>query len=188
MHLHKILPDQHLNTESKDIMKLTMGLIGTMAALVIGLLTASAKGSYEAQRGEFIRMSSEIILLDRALANYGPETKDARDTLRRMVAGLLDRIDHGRGFQYGQSQNFHPRTGNSVTSRLKHSKSALTSHKRDGCYSQNRERTRFPCHSLWCWFSGSPSSWGASGSIRHTTQPLSLRCFFVHYLFLLPSS
>src|SRR5215472_4202433 len=45
--IRRILPHHHLNSESKDTVKLGMGLVGTMAALVLGLLVASAKGSYE---------------------------------------------------------------------------------------------------------------------------------------------
>ena len=59
-----------------------MGLIGTMTALVLGLLIASAKNSFDAQRNGLAQLSANIILLDRALARYGPESKDARDAPR----------------------------------------------------------------------------------------------------------
>ena len=65
-----------------------MALIGTLSALVLGLLIASAKSSYDAQRAEVIQMSANIILLDRILARYGPEAKEARDVLRRVVVSL----------------------------------------------------------------------------------------------------
>ena len=82
--LHSSLPQHHLSTESKDIVKLGMGLVGTMAALVLGLLVASAKRSYEAQRAELTQMSANIALLDRILALYEPETKEpARSAARR---------------------------------------------------------------------------------------------------------
>jgi hypothetical protein len=90
--LHSSLPQHHLSTESKDIVKLGMGLVGTMAALVLGLLVASAKGSYEAQRAELTQMSANIALLDRILAVYGPETKEPRDLLRGVTARLLDQL------------------------------------------------------------------------------------------------
>ena len=90
--LHSVLPQQHLSNESKDIVKLGMGLVGTMAALVLGLLVASAKGSYDAQSAELTQMSANIALLDRALALYGPETKEARNLLRGAVARVLDQI------------------------------------------------------------------------------------------------
>ena len=65
--LHAVLPQHHLAADSKDIVKLGMGLVGTMAALVLGLLVASAKGSYDAQGAELTQMSANIAVLDRAL-------------------------------------------------------------------------------------------------------------------------
>lgn len=88
--LRRVLPEHHFSADSKDIVKWGMGMVVTMAALVLGLLVASAKGSFEAQSNELTEMSAKIVLLDRLLANYGPETKDARDLLRASVAHLLD--------------------------------------------------------------------------------------------------
>jgi hypothetical protein len=89
MFLRATLPEHHQSTDSKDVLKLLIGLIGTMAALVIGLLIATAASSYATRRSEFTQMSANIVLLDRALANYGPEAKEARDLLRRAVAREL---------------------------------------------------------------------------------------------------
>jgi hypothetical protein len=83
MLLRKLLPEHHLDAESKSVVNLGMALVGTMSALVLGLLIASAKSSYDAQRSEFIQMSANVIQLDRILARYGPETKEARGVLRR---------------------------------------------------------------------------------------------------------
>jgi hypothetical protein len=69
-----------------------MGLTATMAALVLALLIASAKSSYDAQKTEVTQISANIILLDRVLAHYGPETKEARALLRQAVAGMIERI------------------------------------------------------------------------------------------------
>src|SRR6266446_40480 len=77
MLLRRILPDDHLSSDSKDVVKLGMGLIGTMAALVLSLLISSAKGSYDTQSSEVIQLSANIILLDRVLAHYGPEAREA---------------------------------------------------------------------------------------------------------------
>ncbi len=90
--LRTVLPEHHLSSDSKDVVKLGTGLLATMAALVLGLLIASAKSSYDAQSSEVTLMSTNIVLLDRALAHYGPETKEARDLLRRSVAGTLDQM------------------------------------------------------------------------------------------------
>jgi hypothetical protein len=92
MFLRASLPEHHLSADSKDFMKLGMGLIATMAALVLGLLIASAKGSYDIQRNELTQISTNIIVLDRLMANYGPETKEARDLLRRSVVRALHQM------------------------------------------------------------------------------------------------
>jgi Protein of unknown function (DUF4239) len=84
--LRAALPDHHLSSESKDVVKLAMGLIATMAALVLGLLTASAKSSFDVQNAEIVHSAADIIRLDRALARYGPETKEIRDVLKQAVA------------------------------------------------------------------------------------------------------
>ena len=84
--LRAVLPEQQLTGESRDVVKLGMGLIATMAALVLGLLIASAKSSYDTQNAELTEMASKAVLLDRILAHYGPEAKEARDMLRSSVA------------------------------------------------------------------------------------------------------
>jgi len=90
--LRAALPEHHLRTESKDVVKQGMGLIATMTALVLGLLIATAKDSYDTQRNGLTQMSVNIFFLDRTLAHYGPETKETRDLIRRSVVGSLDRI------------------------------------------------------------------------------------------------
>src|SRR6266404_610656 len=90
MFLRARLPEQHLSADSKDTVRLGMGLIGTMTALVLGLLVASAKSFYDTQSTELTGMSAEIVLLDRVLAHYGPETQEVRDLLHGAVARTLD--------------------------------------------------------------------------------------------------
>jgi hypothetical protein len=70
-----------------------------MAALVLGLLIASAKGSYDAQSTELTEMSAKIVLLDRVLAHYGPETKECRDLVRSVVVHFIDRLWPQEGSQ-----------------------------------------------------------------------------------------
>jgi hypothetical protein len=83
--LRRALPDEHLSQESKDVIRLGSGLIGTMAALVLGLLTSSAKASFDTQRNEIRQMTANVILLDRTLQNYGPETKPIREAIRASI-------------------------------------------------------------------------------------------------------
>src|SRR5262249_37487355 len=92
MLLRGLLPDQHLSADSKDVVRLGMGLLATMAALVLSLLIASAKSSYDTQRGEVTQLAANVVLLDRVLAHYGPESKDSRDLLRRYVSNVLQQM------------------------------------------------------------------------------------------------
>jgi hypothetical protein len=74
-----------LSTESKDAVKLAMGLVATMSALVLGLLVSSAKGSYDTERSEVIQMAAKITFLGRVLAAYGPEADGVRVQLRETM-------------------------------------------------------------------------------------------------------
>lgn len=101
MVLHKKLPDHHLDGDSKDVVKLVMGLIATTAALVLGLLIASAKNSYDTQATELQQLSATLVQLDRTLMLYGPETRAARDSLKQTVAVALQRVWPADGDQAG---------------------------------------------------------------------------------------
>ncbi|MBV9687757.1 MAG: hypothetical protein JO096_11180, partial [Alphaproteobacteria bacterium] len=63
-----VLPAEHLSSETKDVVKLGIALIATMAALVLSLLIASAKTTYDTRRNQLLQVSADIMLLDRVLA------------------------------------------------------------------------------------------------------------------------
>jgi hypothetical protein len=92
MYAHSALPEHHLSADSKDVVKLGVALIATMSALVLSLLVASAKSAYDTRSNQLVQAATDIILLDRALARYGPETNDARALLQRSVAATVDRF------------------------------------------------------------------------------------------------
>lgn len=92
MLLRRVLPQTHLNADSNNAVSKGMGLVATMAALVLGLLVSSAKTFYDSQSTEMTEMCTKVILLDRMLARYGPETKEVRDVLRGTVADSINRI------------------------------------------------------------------------------------------------
>jgi hypothetical protein len=92
MFLRTALPAHHLSDDSRKLINLGIGTIATMSALVLGLLVASAKTSYDTQKNEITEMSAKIVLVDRVLAHYGPEANDARDFLRKAVVQAIDRI------------------------------------------------------------------------------------------------
>lgn len=91
MFLQARLAEHHLSAESKDAIKLGTGLIGTMTALVLGLLVASAKSAFDTQRNGVAQLAANVIMFDRTLARYGPEAKDTRELLRASVTDLLQR-------------------------------------------------------------------------------------------------
>jgi hypothetical protein len=88
--LRGLLPDQHLHDESKDTIKLGAGMVATVSALVLGLLVASAKSTFDTTEEEITQRAAKIIFLDRLLADYGPETRDTREQLRRTVAATIE--------------------------------------------------------------------------------------------------
>ena len=88
--LRRSLPGHHLADDSRHLLEIGLGIIGTMAGLVLGLLVASASGAYNTQRAELVDVSSKIVVLDRLLAHYGPEANAPRTTLRLVVQRVLD--------------------------------------------------------------------------------------------------
>ena len=92
MFLRSTLAEHHLSGDAKDVVRLGTGLIGTIAALVLGLLIGSAKNSYDTQSTQIKQMTANIVLLDRFLEEYGPETGAVRNLLRRGVVILADRM------------------------------------------------------------------------------------------------
>ena len=97
MFLGRVLPKEHLSAETKDVIKVAMAMIATLAALVLGLLTASAKSSLDDKEGQVRSWAAELLLLDRTLAAYGPEAQSARDLLKETVAARIQQLWPGTG-------------------------------------------------------------------------------------------
>jgi hypothetical protein len=91
--LHRLLPDHHLSPETKEVVRLGMGLVAPTVALVLGLLVACAKGFYDTQSAEITQFSANMVVLDRVLAHYGPESEVARSALRSLVAGQIELME-----------------------------------------------------------------------------------------------
>src|SRR5262245_39906230 len=90
MFLRTVVPEHHVTKETEDAVKLGVGMVATLSALVIGLLVAPAKSSFDHKDAELKRFAAKIVLLDRQLAHYGPEASEAHDLLRRYTAFKLD--------------------------------------------------------------------------------------------------
>jgi len=109
MRLRHRLPKNHLDADTRDLVKLGVGLVGTMSALVLGLLVASTKGSYDAHRAELTQIAANAILLDRVLVHYGPEAAEARTALKSALTGMLTTAWARGGAQQGAGA--HPSAG-----------------------------------------------------------------------------
>jgi hypothetical protein len=92
MRTRSALPVDHLEDRSKSTINASIGLVATMTALVLGLVTASAKNSYDTVDGGVKHTASQIVILDRTLARLGPETRDIRSRLQQLVAARVDAI------------------------------------------------------------------------------------------------
>ena len=92
MWLQRVLPPHHLDTRSKDTIRVGIGLISTITALVLGLVTASAKSSFDAADAAVEQSATNILALDRTLARYGSETNEIRRALQHALRARIDTI------------------------------------------------------------------------------------------------
>jgi hypothetical protein len=97
MILRLMVPERHFGSDAQDVIKLGLGLILTMNALVLGLLISSAKTSYDTKRALVAQAAANVIFADRSLALYGSEAKEARIALHELVASLIEQIQSKPG-------------------------------------------------------------------------------------------
>jgi len=93
--IYHLLPKDQLGPESKDIVRLGMGLVATTVALVLGLLVGSAKSFYDNQNNEVTEFAANVILLDRTLAHYGPETASVRIAIHNSMSHIIEVLESG---------------------------------------------------------------------------------------------
>lgn len=92
MWLRNRLPRRHLDNDTQSSVKEVNGLIATMTALILGLVTASAQDTFMKVGAAVEHTAADIVSLDRLLARFGPGTAEIRDTLRGAVAQRVERI------------------------------------------------------------------------------------------------
>src|SRR5437667_10845121 len=85
MRIRAALPKHHLTADTRDAVRIGMGLVATMAALVLGLLVAATKGAYDTQKNEVRQLAAKLVFLDRVMAKYGPEAGGTPKLLRDSV-------------------------------------------------------------------------------------------------------
>ena len=91
------IPDAYQASDSKDVVRLVMGLVVTTVAIALGLLVGSAKTFFDTQNGEMAQLAANYVMLDRMLVQYGPEGNDARAALRTALASQLQAQDQMPG-------------------------------------------------------------------------------------------
>ena len=91
-YIRERLPAQHLADESRHMIEVSLGVIGTLSGIVLGLLVATSFGSFQTQRSSLIAVSAKVALLDRGLALYGPQAQPARNELKNLTAQMLSTI------------------------------------------------------------------------------------------------
>jgi hypothetical protein len=95
--LHPRLPSTHRSKETTDIVRLGIGVVATITALVLGLLISSVKGSFDQVSHDVQAFATELILVDRALRFYGPGAENARALLTRYTQRALEETWPGEG-------------------------------------------------------------------------------------------
>ena len=84
------LPKHHINADTKDVVRLGMGLVGTIVAIALGLLIGSAYSYFNNQTDELVHASADVAALGRLLRHYGPEANGVHETLRMAVGQFLE--------------------------------------------------------------------------------------------------
>jgi hypothetical protein len=88
--LQKVLPDHHLTPETKDVVRLATALVATISALVLSLLVSSAKNSFDRFDDELVQNSARVVMLDRTLDEYGPQTNGIRESIKSAYARRIE--------------------------------------------------------------------------------------------------
>ena len=83
------LPNHHQDARTKDVVRLGMGMVGTISALVLGFMISSATTYYDNQRDALTELSANLVMLGRLLQHYGPEANAAHESLRLTVGRFL---------------------------------------------------------------------------------------------------
>lgn len=83
------LRDRKVSRETVDSIRLLMGMLLTFSALVLGLLTSSAKSRFDGFNNDLSAFATDLIELDRRLRVYGPDADGIRASLRNYTAAAI---------------------------------------------------------------------------------------------------
>src|SRR5271157_3626390 len=88
----RALPKHHLSDETRTAVSVSVAIVGTLSALVIGLMISTASSSFSARSREVTEISVDLIRMERMLQRYGPEADDARAKLRIYAAAKTQEL------------------------------------------------------------------------------------------------
>src|SRR6267378_5881978 len=91
------LPGRHLSSETQSVITVSVAVLGTLSALVLGLMISAANSSFSARSDEVRELSLQAIRMDRNLRRYGPEADDARAKLREWAAAKTQQLFPEKG-------------------------------------------------------------------------------------------
>lgn len=92
LHLQRLLPPEHLSKEKRDVINLGTGMLSVLASLVLGLMIASVKTSFDSTSSAVRTYAADLIVLDKSLRDYGDGALAARRQLRDYTTHLLDDV------------------------------------------------------------------------------------------------
>jgi hypothetical protein len=84
-----LLPEEHKAHETVQLIQLVIGMLVTFAALVLGLMTASAKSSFDTASNDLRSYAADLIEFDSTLREFGSVTDEARHLLRQYTAAAI---------------------------------------------------------------------------------------------------
>ncbi len=91
------LPGHHLSSETQSVVTVSVAVIGTLAALVLGLMISAANSSFSKRSDEVRELSLQVIRVERNLRRYGPEGDDARAKMRAWASIKLEQLSPVKG-------------------------------------------------------------------------------------------
>jgi hypothetical protein len=114
LYTRRHLPEQHLSADTKDTVKIAMGLVATMSALLLGLLVSSTQDSYKTVQTQVVTLGARISFMDRLLSLYGPEATDLQTSVRQLTKATVQQMWNSQS----EPGAINPEAGNALYVKL----------------------------------------------------------------------
>ena len=88
----RALPKHHLSDQTRTAVSVSAAVVGTLSALVLGLLISTANSSFSARSSEVTAISEDLIRMNRMMQRYGPEADDVRAKLRTYATAKMQEL------------------------------------------------------------------------------------------------